>query len=195
MNYLSRVIFFLLSGYFPLALRCCGDHILNTCPHPQSVKCHAKQWINEKVNKIEHCVCKDGMTYKALSDCWAADRYFPCWGRTCTNMFNSWRRGPESVNSIWFPSPAPPIISRLPTRLCVQDLILELRHSRPPGWWVFELMMWRTPRVKLLNDVDSNLFMTHDLLVLAAAIDFSYKLSSCFLSSHTQKARCTCFKA
>lgn len=39
---------------------------------------------------------------------------------------------------------------------------------------------------EILNEAESNLIMTHDLLLLAVAIDFSSKLPPCFLSGlHT----------
>lgn len=59
------------------------------------------------------------------------------------------------------------------------DFIILLLNT--VGWWVFGLVIGATPEWRYLMEQKATVSRLWDLLVLAAAIDFSSKLSPCFL--------------
>lgn len=65
--------------------------------------------------------------------------------------------------------------------LCVLDWIFIIQVLNTVGWWVFELVMGRTPECRYLMGQKATLSWLWDWLMLAVAIDFSSKLSPCFL--------------
>lgn len=69
----------------------------------------------------------------------------------------------------------------------------EVFFSSSVSWssitsWLTWLSIWagdvKDTRAEILNEAESNLIMTHALLLLAVAIDFSSKLPPCLLSGH-----------
>lgn len=64
--------------------------------------------------------------------------------------------------------------------MCVGfDFIIQVLNT--VGWWVFGLVMGRTPEWRYLMGQKATLSRLWDSLVLAVAIDFSSKLAPCFL--------------